>query len=288
MVADSRVLRALVIPAYRTYARHRPTGPGPRVLANGIPKGGTHLLTTLLDGFDGLRFSGYQDTLTTFRRTPFTTAAYADGDVDWDGLRRHLRRIPSGQYSAAHFPFAPSLQALLDELDLRHIVILRDPRDIVVSDAAYIRRSPRHQHHRRVAAMSEADALAFVITGFTRADGTVGLGSIADRMANYARWIGQEGAHVCRFEDLVGPAGGGDADRQAEAIRAIAEHIGRPLSDAGVAALAARVWSPQSHTFRGGRIGAWQRAFDDSHRALFAATCGEWLVKLGYEDAHAG
>jgi hypothetical protein len=288
VVADSRVLRALAIPAYRAYARHRRVGPGPRVVANGIPKGGTHLLTTLLDGFAGLRFSGYQDTLTTFRRTPFATAAYTDTDVDWDALRRHLRRIPRGQYSAAHFPFAPSLQALLDELDLRHVVILRDPRDIVVSDAAYIRRSPRHLHHRRVAGLSEADALSFVITGFTRADGTVGLGSIADRIANYARWIGQAGAHVCRFEDLVGPAGGGDAGRQADAIRGIAAHIGRPLSDAAVAALAARVWNPQSHTFRGGRIGGWQRAFDDSHRALFDATCGEWLVRLGYESGNGG
>jgi hypothetical protein len=167
-------------------------------------------------------------------------------------------------------------------------VILRDPRDIVVSDAAYIRRSPRHLHHRRMSALTEADALSLVITGFTRADGTVGLGSIGDRMANYARWIEQDGAHVCRFEDLVGPAGGGDAGRQAETIKGIAAHIGRPLSDAAVGAVAARVWNPQSHTFRGGRIGGWRGAFDDAHRALFEATCGEWLVRLGYEGCDGG
>ena len=199
-VAGNGALRAVAIPAYRSYARHMRRGSGPRVLANGIPKGGTHLLTALLDGLPGLPFSGYQDTLTTFRRTPFTTAAYAADDVDWAALRGHLGRIGAGQYSVAHFPFAPSLQALLDELGFRHVVIIRDPRDIAVSDAAYIRRTRRHLHHERVAAMSEADGLAFVIGGCRAGDGTVALGSIGARMANYARWIEQDGAYVCRFE----------------------------------------------------------------------------------------
>lgn len=285
-VAGNGALRAVAIPAYRSYARHMRRGSGPRVLANGIPKGGTHLLTALLDGLPGLPFSGYQDTLTTFRRTPFTTAAYAADDVDWAALRGHLGRIGAGQYSVAHFPFAPSLQALLDELGFRHVVIIRDPRDIAVSDAAYIRRTRRHLHHERVAAMSEADGLAFVIGGCRAGDGTVALGSIGARMANYARWIEQDGAYVCRFEDLVGPAGGGDARRQADTIRAIAAHVGRPLSSVGAAALAARVWNPQSHTFRGGRIGGWRQAFDDSHRTLFDAVAGDWLLRLGYERGH--
>jgi sulfotransferase 6B1 len=285
-VADSPVLRKFAVPAYRAYARYLRIGSGPRVLANGVPKGGTHLLTSLLDAFSGLAFSGYQDTLTTFRLTPFATAAYEDEDVDWEALRTHLRKIPGGQYSAAHFPFVQSLQDLLDELGIRHIVIIRDPRDIAVSDASYIRRTRRHLHHGRVSSLSEADALSFVISGVRNDDGTVGLGSISDRMANYARWIGQPGVYVCRFEDLVGPTGGGDGHRQAQTIREIAEHIGRPLSDADVGLVAARVWNPESHTFRGGRIGGWRDSFADSHRSLFKETAGDWLVRLNYEGGY--
>lgn len=285
-IADSPVLRRIALPTYRAYTRHLRSGPGPRVLANGVPKGGTHLLTSLLDAFSGLAFSGYQDTLTTFRLTPFTTAAYEDDDVNWSALRTHLQKIPSGQYSAAHFPFVRSLQGLLDELGIRHVVIIRDPRDVAVSDMLYIGRTRRHLHHGRVSELSESDALSFVIRGFRQEDGTVGLGSISDRMANYARWIGEPGVYVCRFEDLVGPAGGGDGVRQAETIRAIARHIGRPLPDGEVRSIAARVWNPESHTFRGGRIGGWSDRFADSHRALFKEIAGDWLVKLNYEAGY--
>jgi hypothetical protein len=285
-VAGNRALRAVALPTYRAYARHLRSGPGPRVLANGIPKGGTHLLTSLLDGFPGLHFSGHQDTLTTFRTTPFATAAYDDGDVDWEALRRHLQRIPGGEYAVAHFPFVPSLQGVLDDLGFRHIVIIRDPRDVVVSDASYIRRTQRHIHNRRVSALTDGAALSFVISGFKHDDGTVGLGSIGDRVANYARWRGQPGAYVCRFEDLVGPAGGGEAGRQAEAIREIGEHVGRSLSDIELGVVARKVWNPQSHTFRGGRTGGWREAFDESHRALFKEVAGDWLVELGYERGY--
>ena len=54
-IADSPVLRRIALPTYRAYTRHLRSGPGPRVLANGVPKGGTHLLTSLLDAFRGLR-----------------------------------------------------------------------------------------------------------------------------------------------------------------------------------------------------------------------------------------
>jgi hypothetical protein len=282
-VAASPTLRAVAVPTYRAYARHFRSSPGARVLANGIPKGGTHLLTTLLDAFPGLSFSGYQETLTTFRRTPFLRASYDDADVDWTALRRRLSKIPSGEYAAAHFPFAPSLQSVLDELEIRHVVILRDPRDIVISDAAYIRGNRRHAHNRRISALSRAEAVSFVITGFRNDDGTVGLGSIADRVANYARWMQQPGALVCRFEDIIGAAGGGDDGLQFAAIEAIGRHIGRPLSATAVERIAVKVWDPQSHTFRAGRTGGWREVLDSAQRDLFKEIAGEWLIRLGYE-----
>ena len=121
-------------------------------------------------------------------------------------------------------------------------------------------------------------------TGFRQED-VVGLGSISDRMANYARWIGEPGVYVCRFEDVVGPAGGGDGVARHRPSERSSAH-GRPLPDGEVRSIAARVWNPESHTFRGGRVGGWSDRFADSHRALFKEIAGDWLVKLNYEAGY--
>ena len=88
---------------------------------------------------------------------------------------------------------------------------------------------------------------------------------------------------VVRFEDLVGSAGGGSDDLQMAGLRAIAAHVERPLTDRRVEAIASRVWSNKSSTFRSGRIGGWRDTFSEAHIAAFKATAGDILVDLGYE-----
>jgi sulfotransferase 6B1 len=97
----------------------------------------------------------------------------------------------------------------------------------------------------------------------------------------YAGWL-RSNALVVRFEDLVGAGGGGDADRQAETVRAIYRHIGMSIEDAFVARICRRLFSSESPTFRKGSIGQWRDLFDDDLEELFERTAGDMMRAYGY------
>ena len=92
------------------------------------------------------------------------------------------------------------------------------------------------------------------------------------------------GVLVVRFEDLVGEAGGGSRDVQDATVEAVARHVGRPLDPARVRAVADRVWSDKSSTFRLGRVGGWREHLTADHVLLFKQVAGEQLVAFGYES----
>src|SRR4051812_16871579 len=95
------VKRRAVIPAYRAVARSNVFYPGPRVFANSFPKGGTHLLSSLLGDLPRMMFSGVHRAAGDYT----DGAPSRDGsNVDWVGLRRALRSVNRGQFATGHFP----------------------------------------------------------------------------------------------------------------------------------------------------------------------------------------
>ena len=85
-----------------------------------------------------------------------------------------------------------------------------------------------------------------------------------------------------KFEDLVGPAGGGSTQRQHETINRIAHHLDINLSSPIISLIAQELFG-QSITFRQGKIGAWKEYFTQEHKDLFKKYAGQLLIDLGYE-----
>src|SRR5919106_2654273 len=90
--------RELAIPVYRWIARWSWRGPPPRVLANSLPKAGTHLVAQLLRNLPNLHFSGRHHAMPDFRRDP-----HREMSIDWDSVRRALSSVRDGQYMTSHF-----------------------------------------------------------------------------------------------------------------------------------------------------------------------------------------
>jgi Sulfotransferase domain len=270
-------VRAVGLPVYRTSRRLRP-GRGPRVLANSMPKAGTHLLTSLLDLLPDLRFSGRHI-------TTYDLAGPKDEPADVRRLGRWLAAVATGQYASAHLPAIEGIDQPIHDLGFRHVLIVRDPRDSVVSDLHYITRFAAHPLHPQLMSMAtDSDRLTAIITGLPdRRDGQPLLEPMAHRLQSYLPWLRDPQTLCVRFEDLIGPHGGGDVVAQRRAIKSVAEHVGRPLRSADIESVAARVWSPSSSTFRRGSIGDWRDAFTDAHRELVDASAGPQLAALGYE-----
>jgi hypothetical protein len=87
---------------------------------------------------------------------------------------------------------------------------------------------------------------------------------------------------VCkvRYEDLVGPRGGGSRQRQVDAVDRVLRHVG---SDQDAEAVADRVYNPDSWSFYQGRTGGWRERFTERNLARFTEQFGDILQQYGYE-----
>jgi hypothetical protein len=245
--------------------RYRVSNPGmASVLCVSIPKAGTHLLERAIC----LHPRWHRKILPTV----------SPGMQKWDGLDALLARLRPGQVAIAHLPYHESYREILSRHDVKTIFVMRDPRDIVVSQVHYTERLAHHPHHdafsRRPAGREQ---LELAILG----DPDAGIPSIRERLDRYAGWLNTADLAV-RFEDLVGPAGAGDRGRQEHAIRSIYNLLHMEVDDAFVQRICDSLFSGDSPTFRKGTIAQWRRDFDPEMAATFERAVDGAMDPYGY------
>ncbi len=286
-VSENETLRKVFIPTYRLLARTVMFYPGPRVLATSVPKAGTHLVASLLKNFPRMMFSGRHSSLAEWA-LPGARSDVAGNvpELDWDRLEHALKTVNRGHFMTAHFPAVPELRDMLQRLEYKTVFMIRDPRDVVISNAFYITKLKRHFLNERFNQdMSTLDErIMACITGLPATESSSGLISIGQRITNYVGWKDDPDTHLCRFEDLVGANGGGSDETQRREIESIANHINRTLSPGDVQRIARKTWSQDSSTFRKGVIGDWKNHFNDAHREAFKRVAGQEIVDLGFEQ----
>lgn len=260
----TRSVRSLLV------SRLRADTAGHRILANSIPKAGTHLLTRCLSLLPGITDSG--------RRIR--------GHVVDDRLEAQLRKVGEGRFMPAHLTYSDERAQLLADLGFKMALITRDPRDIVVSHFHYVTYgSRRHRLHAYYNSLPDDHTRLMVsITGVLepRHDTAVRLLDIDRRCRAFLTWA-DHGTCVVRFEDLVGLHGGGSYEAQHREIERLAEHVGVELDESAIGRIASRVYDPKSSTFRKGSTGDWKNHMTPEHRAAFKRIAGRLLVDLGYE-----
>lgn len=247
----------------------------PSVLANSFPKSGTHLLVQILEGLpDRVNYGAFLGS---------ETSSFQLKERSAENTCRFIRGFVPGEIIRGHLYYEP---LYAEELARRHAVnyfIYRDPRDVVVSEAHYLREMNRwhrlHPHFRKAASIQ--DAIMISINGLDPPVPGINYPNIAARFARYVGWLERDDCLSIQFEDLV-------SERQPEMIRRIAEfyapRTGTPFDvDATVATMSTLIAPQKSHTFRSGKKAGWEREFTPAHRARFAELAGELLVRLGYE-----
>lgn len=172
----------------------RASGPGPTLLANSFPKSGTHLLHQVLTGIPGV--SDARRLVAT--RPP---VRYAPRDVV-PALRRLFRRHPS-EVLRGHVEYEAAIAELLRQSQAFHVFIIRDPRDVVISEAHYLANmAPWHRLHRRFRDLSsDMDRIKLAIRGL-EGDDQARYPDIGQRMRWYGGWLADTATVVTRFETL--------------------------------------------------------------------------------------
>ncbi|GAB4263688.1 MAG: hypothetical protein Kow0080_02280 [Candidatus Promineifilaceae bacterium] len=238
-----------------------------KVLVNGSPKSGTTWMVKLISSLPGYREVGnYQ------------------GD-----FQKYYQSEP-GDVIHGHDPFSLELKQILAEAGIKVVLMVRDPRDQLVSRMFHIKRSSKHVWHDRMRNIDVDEALMMCI------EGRENLPATSQVIALAQTWMVPEAEMLCiRYEDML-------ADPVTHFSK-VMQYIGMKEDNllARVVvernrferlSVGKRIWQQQrrpgqedanSH-FRKGIAGDWRNYLKPEHVARFKELAGRQLIELGYEQ----
>lgn len=287
MLFQNSTLRTILLCGYRAYAMPIFFLPGPRILVNSIPKAGTHLLMAFLCELPQVMLSGIH--IKTWKvnhnaRSPLDNETFR---LDSMAFRKYLARSRSGQIITAHLPWNNELENILAGQKVRSIFLIRDPRDMIVSQFHYIKALRRHYLHEFFTHDIESDdqRLMALIKGYsgTYLEKKYNIKSIGKILKSYSNWATCPHVLTTQFEKIIGDRGGGDSGLQQKEFQRIATHIERHLDSHQLSKVIQRLSRKSSFTFRRGIIGDWKNHFSDEHKDAFKSQAGNYLIDWGYE-----
>ena len=245
----------------------------PPIIANSVPKSGTHLLTQVLGA---LADRDYGTFWTSVPSLPYRELPRAS-------MLRAVSRTVPGELVSAHLFFDPEFDEVLQSQNAVHVFIYRDPRDIVVSEAHYLTNvNTWHGLHRAFRALdSDEERISLAIMGN-------GVGQrydypdVGTRVRRYLGWLQRPGVLAIRFEDLVGEARTATVQ---DIVRRYAERARGPSNERELLTRALTAIDPKrSFTFREGRAEGWRGVLTDAQKDQLKAVAGSTLIDLGYES----
>lgn len=259
-------------------------------LVNSLPKSGTNLLARMLELAPGVERAGLlldHYTIGQFRPEGWEHRPQVNLGVDFPvhacaaTVEQRLATMPRGSFATGHVPCTPAFLEIADRLAMPITLVVRDPRDVVLSMARYIARTDSHYVHHVFRDADERERIRLAITGVAEQSDGSGLLGIDRRLDAIAGWRDHPRVLIVRFEDLVGARGGGDDKRQRAAVLAIAGHLGIILS-AGMTDWICQHLFGRTKTFDRGQVGLWTREMPDELVDLFHHTVGDRLEAWGY------
>jgi len=234
-----------------------------------VPKSGTHLLAKCIRSLtNGPAWTGAID--------HFPADFYIATQAKFNRVSQNEKHWVN------HLFFNKEFIPHLKNNNAAFFFIYRDPRDMVISMAYYMLVATDNWPNAQKLSMDER--IMALITSGKIYNNTPPCKNINDLYQKYLPWM--EAPHVCvlKFEDIVGPQGGGNLEAQLNSVQKIANHLGLSLSDNQILEKANTLFG-SSGTFRKGQIGAWKKHFNEDHKIAFKEIAGQLLIDLGYEKS---
>jgi len=196
--------------------------------------------------------------------------ASPDDTVFW----AHEWRAEEGDY--ASIGPTKSKKALLEALDCKVIVSVRDPRDLLCA-LVRAKYGEVHPSHLASAIQNPGKILSRVCSNKF----FLNYSSLSECFLEYLKWIKTPYVYLTCFENLVGPKGGGNRQKQIQEVLNISSFIGKEVSYERACAIADELFGNTS-TFKQGQANSWQKAFTPSLLQLFQEKEALLPEVLGY------
>lgn len=260
------------------------------IFLNSIPKSGTHLLSKALTDVPGIAHSGMhleRKSIAKFvdQGVDFPVKGREDinlvTDMPW--IERLLMTIRPGQFITAHVKYHKSLQDALEKMRFKKLLMVRDPRDIVVSWADYIAKAKDHLLYPYFEQTDIEYRISCGIKGIGSAiTKTRRQPAISELISWYLKWKTDGGALLVRFEQVIGEQGGGSRQTQHAVLKQVLDFLSVACKKTDIDKICDNLFGG-TYTFNKGMIGRWKECFTDKHKDQFKSEAGQFLVEMGYE-----
>ena len=177
------------------------------------------------------------------------------------------------------------------EAECKSVFVIRDPRDALVSLVFYLELLRNNKrdffwvNSEIYNSLSFDEKLAALMTGSCCTN------YLEAFYKPIMKWCRSSCSLTIKFEDLIGPTGGGTKKKQFEAIKAIASYLNVTLSDEEVVAIGKYCVDPEKiqNTFglsyKKSQTGSWKLYFNEANLELFHQVFSdEELIECGYGE----
>jgi len=253
-----------------------------------VPKSGTHLMIGILESLFGETVvykppdrDRAENTQSSGDGKPKRTSIF--------GGRKYVTEVDilknpnlENKFYVGHFQYSEPMYKII--MDIPKLLLIRDPRDYLVSMSHYLNQSPGPTHAKYKELPTWDVKISATILGIRG-----GFYSVNEHFDRYfIRWIGSPKSTVIRFEDILGSEFGGDEDRVLKTFQRILR-----LTPLGVElegeALRNKIHvgsdPHKSFTFRPSKkkIGMWKEEFTGNHVKQFKLVAPSLVSAMGYE-----
>tara|TARA_B100000676_G_C18029581_1_gene817787 strand:+ start:147 stop:974 length:828 start_codon:yes stop_codon:yes gene_type:complete len=241
----------------------------PIIFSNSVPKAGTHLVERLLC----LHPNYYRKILPTLNEQNLSK---------YGNFESILKKTKQNQILIGHIHHSDKLEALLLNNSIKHILTVRNPKDVLLSRYHYVTTNPDHFYHKKVSSIkSFEEQLRYCLYGNYENKNHPYL-SINETFSRFTSWDKTNTLFI-KFEELVGAKGGGDFNNQIEVFKKIFNFLDVSLSDKDFEFFAKNIFFKSSPTFRKGKINSWSDNLNEDLIIEINKTLNPLCKSLGYE-----
>ena len=222
------------------------------VFVNSVPKCGTHLLMKALSLILNVEYAGHSnmELLHEYKNYHQTNFVYG---------------------SHVSFLEVDKLKNFFNCDKIKKFLIIRDPRDFVVSLSYYMK---KHYASFNISENEEQPAIMSEIL--------LSYNTILYHYDSFAlRYLNNSDYLIIKFEDLIGVHGGGTYEKQKETLIKMIQYLELEPSEDLINYVINNLFG-DTGTFREGKIGSWKDEFN-FHQKVFFHEKYNWLISaLGY------
>ena len=259
------------------------------IFVAGLPKSGTTWLEQLLDNTPGM----VQLNKSSLRAYPSFIELPHLHDVD----KRMLTCAPKNRLSflKLHLNPYPRNFSILDELNIKTVILIRDLRDMLISRYHHVISQQSHWDHQRLMDMPESSRLLESMK-------VVGPEDTISVIDYYDSWVSgwmdrakadDKNSITVKYEEMSAGI--------SLVLRRIYDFYGYEITDEGIEEVITKQKAKQeidrtrdlktnlkqrgraTSTFRKGITGQWRELFDEPLKDFVKARAGQALIKTGYE-----